>query len=186
MLELISVPATAHASEPLFGVESGECRQVKMLTLLQTVNEVEVVNSSRAMDKAIGRRLNHHLPRPTPGERCTPNIPGLLCSFLHRVQGNPRVELMTGCPPPAFEHELSWTRHDLSNLHLRSPPSVEIGKTVAFPGWQPPVRRECLLKDYGTIAACICEPYPTLNHVMTIIDPVVESRSKCVLAVFKC
>src|SRR5947209_11895629 len=170
LLELIGVPATAHASEPLFRVESGECRQVKMRTLLQTVNEVEIVNSSRAMDKAIGRRLNHHLPRPTPGERCTPNIPGLLSSFLHRVQGDPRVELMAGCPPPAFEHELSWTRHDLSNLHLRSPPSVEIGKTVAFPRWHPPVRREGLLEDLRTIASCICLSHLTLNPVMTVID----------------
>src|SRR2546423_172721 len=83
----------------------------------------------------------------------------------------PRVELMTSRPAPTFEHELSWTKHDLFNLRLRSPPSVEISKTIAFPRWHPPVRRECLLKNHGAVPSGICELNPTFNHIMTIIDP---------------
>src|SRR6266849_9590282 len=129
--------------------------------------------------------LDYNLPRPTPCQRCAPYLPTLVCCARIRIQRYPWIELVASHPLATLQHYFPRTQQCLGYLGFLPPPSVEIRQSVTLAYRQLPVRRKCLFNGNRATPPGVLQLAPALDHVMPIIDAVVQCHDEGIRSVTK-
>src|SRR5258708_31509537 len=119
------------------GEASIEGRSLQGISGLKRVREIEAVEAAGDAHLPVRRLFDGHAPVAAPAEGAEPDG-AVLFAGIARIDGEPRIEIVTGVALTAFQHLLTFVDGLVIHLGLGSPTAGEVRELIALAGRQIP------------------------------------------------